>query len=82
MPSATTTSAGNSVVQYDAPAPMRVASAKPAATTSGPIVSGQRGPIRAASPPMKRDPAPRISGIGSSAAPAAIGLKPWFSISR
>ena len=45
----------------------------PAATSSGPRVSGSRGPIRWASAPDRAESSSMIRVTGSAAAPAAIG---------
>ena len=52
--------------------PGRANSAKPAAATSGPTVSGARAPWRSMSPPDQRDSPPMVSVNGRNAAPAMV----------
>jgi hypothetical protein len=70
IPMPKTTTAGKNVLQYEPPIPGREKSAKPAAATTVPTVSGNLAPYRATSPPDQRE-SMKISRIsGSSAAPA------------
>ena len=56
--------------------PTRSISSRPAAETSGPTVMGSRGPIRPASAPARAENTSMTAVSGSSAVPAASGLKP------
>src|SRR5271163_5339189 len=70
IPTPKTTTAGKNVLQYEPPIPGREKSAKPAAATSGPTVSGNRAPYRATSPPDQRESTKTNRISGSKAAPA------------
>src|SRR5207244_895136 len=65
--------AGKNVVQYEPPIDGTASSAIPAAATSGPTVSGMRGPMRSASAPAPRERMVIVATKGSSAAPARAG---------
>src|SRR5258705_13992342 len=74
MPRPSTTTEGKNVAQYAPPIPGRAYNARPTAAIEGPTVSGSRLPTRATNPPDHRESANMISGNGSSAAPAAVGV--------
>ena len=64
---------GKNVVQYEPPMPGRASSTKPAAATSGPTISGSRGPMRSASAPVQRESSDIVTTNGRNAAPAFAG---------
>ncbi len=71
MPRPSTISAGSTSRQYPAPGVTRVISSIPAAHSSGPTVSGMRGPMRWPSSPERADSRSIRTVVGSSAVPAA-----------
>ena len=76
MPAPKTAAAGKTSKSQDASGPIRGSSSRPAAAINGPMVIGSRGPIRPASAPARAENASMITVNGSSAVPAATGLKP------
>ena len=75
-PRPNTTQPGSTSEAYDAPGPTRRSSSTPPAQTSGPSVSGSRGPIRAASAPDRALSSSMHTVMGSNAVPAVSGAKP------
>ncbi len=71
-----TTVAGRTSRTYEADGPTRSISSVPAAHSSGPTVSGMRGPIRSPSSPERAESSSISTVVGSSAAPAAIAEYP------
>ena len=76
IPAPNTIIAGSTSVSHDASGPTRSRSSSPHADTSGPMVIGSRGPMRPASAPTRAENRNMITVSGSSAVPAATGLKP------
>lgn len=70
MPRPITSSAGSTSRTYGAPGPTRSISSIPAAHSSGPKVSGIRGPIRSPSCAERADSSSIRAVVGSRAAPA------------
>src|SRR6202051_4932395 len=70
IPMPKTTTAGKNVLQYEPPIPGLEKSAKPAAATSVPTVSGSLAPYRATCPPDQREGREDSRMSGSRAAPA------------
>lgn len=70
MPAPITTMAGRTSRTYEASGPTRSISSVPAAHSSGPTVSGKRGPIRSPRAPAREDSSSIRAVVGSSAAPA------------
>src|SRR3954447_20523512 len=70
MPAPRTSSAGRMSARYEAPGPTRSISSIPAAHSSGPTVSGMRGPIRSARAPERAENSSIRALVGSRAVPA------------
>ncbi len=71
MPAPITSRAGRTSWTYDAPGPTRSIISMPAPHTSGPTVSGIRGPSRRASIPEWDENSSISTVLGNMAAPAA-----------
>src|SRR5260370_13087650 len=64
---------GQNDVQYEPPMPGNANSANPVAAINGPKISGNRGPIRSANAPVKRESNDIAATSGSNAAPVRAG---------
>ncbi len=67
---------GSTCPQYDAPGSIPRSISSPTAASTGPTVSGNRGPIRVDNAPVSGEPTSSSSVIGSNARPVSRAEKP------